>query len=305
MTLAGAAFAAPYSFAPLEVPGAISTDPFDVGSNGEVVGNYTDSSGHVHGFIEFGGTYTTLDVPGAIGTGATGVNASGAIVGQYSDSNGAAHGFLYALGAFQTTGLPSGASQGWAWGISDSGDIVGEYRSADGVSHGYLQSGAVFTTIDAPVPADAMQALAISAAGVVGDYVLAGDYRAHGFLFDPLTNVLNAIDLPSATSSAAHGINNLGEISGSMHQANVLFVSGYVLSGGVVAILDFPGAFDTVAFGINESGTVVGHYDELSDGGEFDHGFIARRLPEPGTLSLIAMGLLGIGRAAYRPQHRS
>ena len=44
------------------------------------MGDYTDASGVLHGFVLNRGTFTTIDVPGAFETVASGINAQGDIV---------------------------------------------------------------------------------------------------------------------------------------------------------------------------------------------------------------------------------
>src|SRR6516164_7350899 len=40
-------------------------EPVSINDAGQIVGHYEDSSGHVHGFVDTGGTYTTFDFPGS------------------------------------------------------------------------------------------------------------------------------------------------------------------------------------------------------------------------------------------------
>lgn len=74
ITLAGvcltlAVLAKAESFAVLEVPGAVFTSANGILSAGEVIGNWTDSNGNMHGFIRgTDGGFTKIDVPGASST---------------------------------------------------------------------------------------------------------------------------------------------------------------------------------------------------------------------------------------------
>jgi probable HAF family extracellular repeat protein len=69
---------------------------YGINKAGQVVGEYEDSGGVVHGFLHSNGTYTTIDDPlGTNGNWAIGINDAGQIVGDYEDSNGQAqHAFL-------------------------------------------------------------------------------------------------------------------------------------------------------------------------------------------------------------------
>ena len=68
----------------LDVPGSTSTTAIGISNAGQIVGDYTDSAGSTHGFLDINGTFTTLDFPGSTYTAATGINNLGQIVGFYS-----------------------------------------------------------------------------------------------------------------------------------------------------------------------------------------------------------------------------
>ena len=90
---ASSASAAPYTFTTLDVPGGSTTQAIGINNAGQVVGDFEDSSGVIHGFINTGGTFTTLDVPGASDTFAFGINDAGQVVGNFGTSSGQ-HGFV-------------------------------------------------------------------------------------------------------------------------------------------------------------------------------------------------------------------
>jgi hypothetical protein len=82
-------------FTTIDVPGAASTQAFDIDNRGQIVGEYRDAVGIFHGFLrDPGGTFTTVDVPGATGTSITGINDRGQMIGLYADAGGKSHGFL-------------------------------------------------------------------------------------------------------------------------------------------------------------------------------------------------------------------
>ncbi len=90
--------------------GAKGTEAYGINDAGQIVGDYADSSGAVHGFLYSGGSYTTLDDPsGTNGTIAHGINDAGQIVGYYIDSSGTEHGFLYSGGTYTKLDDPLGA----------------------------------------------------------------------------------------------------------------------------------------------------------------------------------------------------
>src|SRR5439155_25432573 len=52
-------------FTSFDVPGATSTDAFDIDDSGEIVGVYIDTAGVQHGFVLKDGIFSTLDFPRA------------------------------------------------------------------------------------------------------------------------------------------------------------------------------------------------------------------------------------------------
>ncbi len=82
--------------------GAEGTQAYGINNSGEIVGDYTDSSGKTHGFIDVNGTFTTIDDPLGISTTLTGINDAGQIVGYYEDSGGIYHGFAASLNGVST-----------------------------------------------------------------------------------------------------------------------------------------------------------------------------------------------------------
>jgi probable HAF family extracellular repeat protein len=79
---------------PLEVPGAIGTNGWDVNPSRVVVGVFTDSAGAIHGWEYDGSSFTRLDAPGATVTRAFGINDRGDVVGAFNDTTGRQHGFV-------------------------------------------------------------------------------------------------------------------------------------------------------------------------------------------------------------------
>lgn len=84
-------FALPYTFTLLDVPGATDTLALGLNDRRQIVGDFSDTSGH--GFVYTGGTFTPLNAPGAGQTDAFGINQAGRIVGRSIDLGGF-HGFL-------------------------------------------------------------------------------------------------------------------------------------------------------------------------------------------------------------------
>jgi probable HAF family extracellular repeat protein len=80
------------NFAPIDVPGASSTNAAANNQAGQIVGTFENSTGF-HGFVDTGGVFTQIAVPGSSLTQSSGINNMGEIVGGFTDSNGT-QGFL-------------------------------------------------------------------------------------------------------------------------------------------------------------------------------------------------------------------
>jgi hypothetical protein len=98
---------------------------------------YKDGSGHVHGFVDTGGSFQLVNVPGATDTAALGINDAGIIVGAYKDGSGAIHGFaadnrgsfVQPIDAPPSGGIPNDA---FLWDINNAMQFVGAWEPRGG-----------------------------------------------------------------------------------------------------------------------------------------------------------------------------
>ena len=177
----------------LDFPGANLTEAIGINDDGQVVGDYRDSSGKFHGFFWDAGLFLTIDVPfpEATLTGPNGINNVGQIVGFYNDNTGGRHGFLYDRGNFISIDFP-GAQHTSLTDINDDGQIVGVYV-VDDVAQSFLLENGRFTTINVPFPDAVFTGVSgINNRGqIVGGYAKnnPGDpvnpFPTHGFIATP------------------------------------------------------------------------------------------------------------------------
>ena len=184
------------------------TQAFGINNSGQIVGEYFDSDGALHGFSYSSGAYTTLDAPQGGGTYASAINSSGQIVGLYF---GEPNGFLYSNGAYTT--LPTYLSGYYqVTGINDAGQIVGMTYSG-GLPNAFLYSNGVFTSLSDPLGTNGTAAVAINNNGQIVGYYLDSSNVQHGFVYSD--GIYTTIDDPLGThGTVLTGINDLGEVVG-------------------------------------------------------------------------------------------
>jgi hypothetical protein len=145
------------------------TSAIGISDNGEIVGEWTNSSGVIDGFTYSGGAFTNTSISdSAFATTLYGVNDSGLISGFTQSSNGSHTSFLYNGSTFTTISVP-GASQTIVQGINDSGEAVGFY-TLDGSTFGFTYLNDTYATVI--YPGSSYTALF----GISNDGELVGEY---------------------------------------------------------------------------------------------------------------------------------
>jgi len=280
-------WATSFTFTTINFPGAAQTFANGINSSGQIVGDYIDTHGAYHGYLLSGGVFTSINYPFAPGgTFADGINNAGQIVGS---GGNASLGYLLSGGVFTPINYPGSPATG-AFGINMSSDIVGAYYDASHDEHGFLLSGGTYSPpIDCPGSFPYTVSFDINDSGdIVG--VCSTGAGGHGFLLH--SSVFTPILPPGALGAEAIGINNSGEITGFYSTpGNPNRAYGFLFSGGQYTTINFPGADNTQIAGINDAGQFVGVYIDSSG---VRHGFLATPTPEPGTLSLLALGSAGL-----------
>ena len=201
---------------------------------------------------------------------------------------------------YSTINFP-GAFQTPAYGINDSGAIVGayHYEYVNNNWQGFLFVGGSFTTLNVP-GSIATTAYGINDSGaIVGVYAgSSGGSCVQGCAFLDVGGNFTTINIPGSIWSYATGINDLGDIVGVYADATGNS-HGFLDVGGNLSTIDIPDAIANVAFGINNSGDIVGMYGP-GTAGTGSSGFLATPIPEPSTLALLGIGIVGLAGCKMR-----
>jgi probable HAF family extracellular repeat protein len=256
-----------FSFQTIEVSGAQDTRISGVNNAGEMVGQYIDSGGVVHGLLLVNGQVTNIDDPDGSNTFCFAINSSGAIVGSYQDSGGNFHGFLYQSGAFTDIG-PPGSTQPQASGINDAGDIVGVYCVTSCSAHnqrGFLLKNSTYTQLDAPKAAytwafgiNNSDQITLQGGNVKGKWwgeiYTAGKYKR--------------INVPASIFSVPTGIDSAGDVVMWWYDSTNIHHAALFSKGKYYKFDDPLGASGTVADGINDHRLIVGVFHPTSSTAE-------------------------------------
>ncbi|MFI5897052.1 hypothetical protein ACIA5D_43865 [Actinoplanes sp. NPDC051513] len=159
----------------IHIAGAVRTQATGVNNRGQVVGDYLNPDGSVHGYRFDRGRVTTIDGPAGAGqVSVLDINDRGQMVGVYADAAGAPHGFLLTGGIYTTIDMP-GVTYTFPFAINDRGQIAGFTTDALPVPtatdvHGFVLgdgAGGPVTRIDVPGAVIGTVALDINDAGTV------------------------------------------------------------------------------------------------------------------------------------------
>ena len=199
----------------LIVPGAASARAFSVNSVGQIVGDYIDTAGVRHGFVDTAGTFTTIDFPGSVDTTVTDINANGDMVGRWQDETigsgggageGRQHGFLLQGGVFTSLDYPK-ADLTMAFGINQSGEVVGVFQTNIGGNNGFTYQGGVFTPLNAPL-ATATTLFGVNDSGEISGSYRDADDTDHGLLFQ--NGIFSTVTVTGAAGTTLTHIPNKG-----------------------------------------------------------------------------------------------
>ncbi|MDZ4783102.1 MAG: hypothetical protein SGJ19_22890 [Planctomycetia bacterium] len=284
--------------------------PVNINNYGQIVGV---------GFTEFGyrpihwasGSFTDLATLSARESGAAlGINAFGAVVGNTYDSDSRlSYPFSWSASAgFHRFVEPRPVENTLAIAINDSGLIAG-YKSTAGVVEAVIWQGASTTVVNAPPGMSRFLPLAMNNSGFVVGGSLNNNASELATLWKS-SEALSLGDLPGGVVfSRAFSINDLGEVVGSSADEEVTAFSetkAFYWNEGVMRDLNEmidrqSGWVLYNALDINNRGEIVGMGMAPNGRGG---GFLLTPVPEPSSLTLLALFAGGIAIRLFRSRAR-
>ncbi len=232
------------------------------------------------------------DLSAAVGSRSyvTGINDAGRIVGY---SGGPSQAYVLADGVKTDLG-DLGGSFSWASDISNTGQAVGRSTVHDGKYHPFLWS-AITGMVDLGFWGSGS---GINDLGQVVGSLYPGGGVSEPFFWDD-TSGLHPLGTLGGASGGARAVNNNGQVVGSSRISTGSDATrhGFLWEGGTLydlnnLLVGTPGWELWSANDINDSGQIVGM--GLLNGQE--HAFLLTPIPEPATVSFLALGALAAAR---------
>jgi uncharacterized membrane protein len=288
--------AGPYQFITLDSPnGPYRTQMYGINDSRQVSGLDVPPDSTDSGLLFINGVGTSIKAPGSIVTDFFQINNAGQIAGDKTGLDGIYHAIVYNSANASVTNLPDvpGYRHNLAGGINNNGLVVGNVFLDDNFTNGvgWFYNGTTYTFFSDPLAAPGQEGTitqSVNDAGLSVGYYADSSGTQHGYLMNGST--FTTIDPPGSTDTTVLGINNAGIITGRyIDSSNV--EHGFLDNNGTFTIIDFPGQFGTAVGAINDYGDLAGWYFDQAGA---IHGFEALAVPEPSSVSLLAMGVAGV-----------
>ncbi len=252
-------------------------------SHGEAVGSSQTASGANHAFLYSGGRIQDLTLAYGLSS-AVDINDRGDIAGQAGERSAV----LRSGGAVEVFGPPGST----AACVNGAGDVAGDFLIEGKGIHAFLYSEGRFMDLGT-LGGSFSTATAVNDAGSIVGTGATGSGQSHAFLSND--GVMTDLG-PSATSSVANGINNRGQIVGSIDGHAFLYAGGTMTDLNTLIAPD-AGFLLVSALAINDRQQILANACDPS--GTFCYSAVRldpiSPIPEPTAIRMLLAGALLLG----------
>ena len=265
----------PVALQEFKVPGAVSTEGWNVNQDGSVVGHYDTADGGRHGFIarplqptpalpppDLSYTFESIDVAGvdflAVTASSDFFDYAGNMRGPDSEKDVA---FTLIDGVFKTHDFPG--SQGtYFYALGNNGVAAGHYKDSEGLFHGVILEDGELRQYDFPGSVETeIYGYSDSTGALTGSFVDMSGVR-RGFSGDTI------VARSGALATYADFVSWTGHIVGSYVDTEGVYHAYMRSSFGRFLSIDLPNALNLEYFflhGLNRTRTVVGRAKAVGD----------------------------------------
>ncbi len=177
----------------------------------------------------------------------------------------------YGQGNYNNENFP-GSQQTQVTAINDFGNTAGFYTNTNEANFGFVDQNGSFTTVTDPKTTSKPtfnQLLGRNNAGEAVGFYNDAKGHSHAYEYNVNSKKFVAITPPNAVSAVASGINDEGDVVGTLTTAKGA-TEGFVLKGVTYTDFEINGSTLTQVFGVNDILQIVGSYVD----GAGMHGFV-------------------------------
>ena len=286
---------AQFTYAPVDMPGAVATVARGINNSGEIVGFYQTATCSnydlnvpdclTQGFKFVDNQYTSVMVPNSTATAVSGVNDLGDMVGIYTTANGSRHGFIwFHTNVVQTIDDLGSAFTTVPMGINKEGMVVGGLWSIEQTGTfsegGWVWVNGKFTALNPGGSSNGICCQSVN--GVSNNNIFLGQGFYHDFNQAWLKQAAD-IDVWRYQRGDTFGtaLDMSADVAGYASLGGGWFAqaieSGEGPSDGErrmhFTTVSYPGSTSTQPFGMNDSQYLVGSYFDAAGN---RHGFMAQ-----------------------------
>lgn len=294
-------FAQTFTYAAINIPGAVATEARGINKNGEVVGFYYTTKScvepegevqfpncFVHGFKIQNGKLIKLMVPNSVSTAILGVNDRGDLVGfTLLKNGGGSHAFLWLhTNVVKLLNAPNGGSNSdehtVAFGVNNALTVVGGlwFFSTPQGSGGWVWKNGEFSVMN---PGETVSGTCCwSVNGISNNGFLSGTNFFHDFVSAWFKSAKDVDFYPLTKDTDGTAVNSNSDVIGYFGSGKGWFAKNIEANEGANDATEkkpsfipvaFPHSKATYPFGLNDQRWVAGTYTDASG---VMHGFIAK-----------------------------